>query len=124
MPTRLLRLSRDAEQDILEILAHSEENFGDVARRRYEALLFVAMNDIATDPERLGSWPRPEIADSIRSYHLVQSRNRVPSGIGLVQRPRHFLLYRIAQPERVGVGRVLHERMDVLRHIPEDYGDT
>ena len=36
---RVIRLSPIAETDIVVILAHSEANFGEAARLRYEALL-------------------------------------------------------------------------------------
>jgi toxin ParE1/3/4 len=42
---------------------------------------------------------------------------------GRVRTPRHFLLYRCASPDIVGVGRVLHEAMELSRHIPAVYGD-
>ncbi|RWE18757.1 MAG: type II toxin-antitoxin system RelE/ParE family toxin, partial [Mesorhizobium sp.] len=41
---------------------------------------------------------------------------------GIVQRPRHLLLYWIG-PSLIGVGRVLHDAMELERHLPTNYGD-
>jgi toxin ParE1/3/4 len=38
-----IRLSRSADTDIFEILAWSQDRFGDEARRRYEALVVAAL---------------------------------------------------------------------------------
>lgn len=118
----LVRLSAFAEDDIVAILARTEETFGEAARLRYEALLAVCLRDIAIDPLCLGSAARPEIGKGIRTYHLRHGRTRVPSA-SLVRKPRHFLLYRALTPEIVGVGRVLHDAMDLPQHVPPTYGD-
>jgi toxin ParE1/3/4 len=39
-----------------------------------------------------------------------------------VKRPRHLLLYRILAPELIGIGRILHDAMELERHLPPDYG--
>lgn len=108
-------------RDIDAILAHSHERFGEPARLRYEALLVQAIDDVTDEPERSGARSRPEIADDARTYHLYFSRNRVPAAIGRVQRPRHFLLYRTRAAAQVEIGRVLHDSMDLGRHLPDDY---
>jgi toxin ParE1/3/4 len=117
------RLSLSAETDIIEILAFTELRFGDHAKRRYESLIISAMSDIAVDPERVDSRPRPEIAASIRTYHLRHSRVRARSAAGTVHRPRHIMLYRTVRPDLIGIGRILHDGMDLLRHLPIEFGD-
>jgi toxin ParE1/3/4 len=115
------RLSPQAEQDIEAILVWTHEQFGEKARLRYEALPTRAILDVAESPERAGSHHRPEIAPSARTYHLRHSRDRVRKALGRVQRPRHFLLYRITAAGDIEIGRVLHDGMDLNRHLPEDY---
>lgn len=114
------RISPQAEQDIEAILAWTHEQFGDKARRRYEALLTRAIMDVAESPERAGSHDRPEIAAAARTYHLRHSRDRIKTTPGRVQRPRHFLLYRTTGDGQVEIGRVLHDGMDLKRNLPED----
>ncbi len=113
-----------AERDIRAILAWTHEQFGQQGRLRYEALLVRAILDVAEDPERIGSLARPEILPTVRTYHLRHGRDRVKPAGHRVRSPRHFLLYRIRDDGRVEIGRVLHERMDLARHLPEDYGSA
>jgi toxin ParE1/3/4 len=110
-----------AERDIEEILAWSHEQFGEQARLRYEALLVRAVRDVVEDPNRAGSHTRPEIAAGARTYHVRHSRDRVTRKLGRVSRPRHFLLYRTMSDGQVEIGRVLHESMDLERHLPDEY---
>jgi toxin ParE1/3/4 len=118
----ILRLAPRARMDIAIILARAEENFGVAARQRYEALISASLRAIAADPFQLGSAARPEIGEGVRTYHLRHARARAKAA-GRVRTPRHFLLYRCASPDIVGVGRVLHEAMELSRHIPAVYGD-
>ncbi len=118
---RPYRVSPRAERDIEAILARTHEELGEKARVRYEALLIRAMLDVAESPERAGSQDRREIAASARTYHIRRSRDRVKKSIGKVKRPRHFLLYRTLASGPVEIGRVLHDGMDLKRHLPEEY---
>ncbi len=115
-------ISPAADRDIRSILVGSQERFGTQGRLRYEALLVRAILDIAEDPQRVGSQTRSEIAPAARTYHLWHSRNRVEPASDRVRRPRHFLLYRTLEDGQVEIGRVLHDRMDLVRHLPEGYG--
>jgi toxin ParE1/3/4 len=114
-------ISPAAERDIESILAWTHGQFGASGRLRYEALLVRAILDVADDPERAGSHSRPEIVALARTYHLYHSRNRVEAAAGRVRHPRHLLLYRTCDDGRVEIGRVLHDSMDLSRHLPEQY---
>jgi len=118
-----VRLSATAEDDITRLLAYTEDQFGATARRRYEALLVTGLRDLSLDPLRPGSIARPELGHAVRSYHLRHSRDRARTPDGLVRRPRHLLLYRVTRPDLIGVGRVLHDRMEIEAHLPNRYGD-
>ncbi|MGQ2949820.1 type II toxin-antitoxin system RelE/ParE family toxin [Agrobacterium sp.] len=120
----MYRLSEAAQSDILEILVWTHETFGPAARLRYEKLLVTALRDVALDPLRQGTNTRPELIGNVRSYHLRYSRERARNETGLVRNPRHFLLYRMLKPGLIGVGRILHDSMEVERHLPADYGDN
>lgn len=110
------RLTASAQSDIVDILVWSQERFGEVARKRYEALIVAALRDIATRPDRPGSVERPELGSAVRSWHLRLSRERVSDEIGVVRHPRHFLIYRL-QSDVIVVGRVLHDAMELARHL-------
>jgi toxin ParE1/3/4 len=113
------RLSQAAQGDLLDILAWTDEQFGGVARRRYENLIVTALRDVARHPDRPGSLARPELGARVRSWHLRLSREHVSPGVGVVRRPRHFLVYRL-EPGLVVVGRVLHDAMELARHLDPD----
>ena len=117
-------ISPTAERDMESILAWSEDRFGVQGRLRYEALLVRGILDVAEDPQRPGSHTRSEIAAGARTYHLSHCRLRVTADVGQVRRPRHFLLYRTRDDGQVEIGRVLHERMDLAQHLPDEYGRT
>ena len=117
------RLSEAAQGDVLDILAWTHEQLGEAARRRYESLVVAALRDVASQPDRPGSIARPELGAGVRSWHLRLSRTHVRSGVELVRRPRHFLVYR-TEPSLVVIGRVLHDAMELARHLdPETSWD-
>ncbi len=110
------RLSDAAQADVIDILAWTQAQFGEAARLRYESLIVAALRDVATQPGRAGSIERPEFGAGVRSWHLRLSRDHVATGAGVVRRPRHFLIYRVEPPLLV-VGRVLHDAMELARHL-------
>lgn len=113
-----LRLTAPARRDIAALLDWSAEHFGAAGRRRYEALLEAALRDITADPLRAGSREEPKLAPGLRIYHLRQSRDRAKLREGAVRSPRHILIYRRTSEEIVTVLRVLHDAMDLVRHVP------
>jgi len=113
------RLSAAAQSDIEGILAWSHEQFGAAARKRYEALIAAALRDIAAEPDRPGSIERPELGAAVRSWHLRLSRERARTAAGIVRQPRHFLIYRM-ESGLVAVGRVLHDAMELRRHLDQE----
>ena len=110
------RLSEAAQGDVLSILAWTHEQLGESARLRYEALIVAALRDVAGQPDRAGSVARPELGAGVRSWHLRLSRSHVRPDVEPVRRPRHFLVYR-TEPPLVVIGRVLHDAMELARHL-------
>ena len=86
------RLSAAAQADVVDILAWTHERFGEVARKRYEALLVAALRDISAQPDRPGSIERSELGERVGSWHSRLSRKRARIAVGIVRRPRHFLI--------------------------------
>ena len=118
-----VRLSKQADSDIFDILTRTYAAFGDDAVLRYELLIVTALSDLAVANRRYGAVIRPELGIGVYSYHLRHSRDRARHLSGIVRRPRHFILYRHVLPELIGVGRILHDAMEVDRHLPRSYGD-
>ena len=108
------RLTHAAQADIVSILAWSHERFGEEARKRYETLIAAGIQDAATHGDEVGRALRPELGEGVFSWHLARSRTRTPGG--RVHRPRHFLICR-RDGDIVVVGRVLHDAMELRRHL-------
>jgi len=111
------RLTGPAEHDIAESLDWSETTFGYAARRRYETLIATALSDIALNWRCRGSVARDDLGMGLRVFHLRHRRRRVAKGAGLVRSPRHLLVYRASISDTVIVLRVLHDSMDLARHL-------
>jgi toxin ParE1/3/4 len=114
---RTLRISRRADEDIVAALELSLRRFGGSASRRYEALIVEALNGLCAEPARIGSAPHPELGPGIRAYHLRFSREDARTAEGVVQRPRHIVVYRELDKGVLEVLRVLHDRMAPERHV-------
>ncbi len=108
------RLTHAARADIVTILAWSHDQFGEEARKRYQTLIVTAIQDAASRSDGGGHTPRPELGEGVFSWHLSRSRARAPGG--KVHRPRHFLICR-RDGDTVVIGRVLHDAMDLRRHV-------
>jgi toxin ParE1/3/4 len=113
------RLSQAAQRDVIDILAWTDQQFGEAARLRYESLIVAALRDVASAPERPGSIARPELGAGVRSWHLRLSRGHVGAPVGGVRRPRHFVVYRF-EAGLIVVGRVLQDAMELARHLDAD----
>jgi len=107
-----IRLGRRAEVDFADILRFSRERFGGGQAQTYKALLIAALAALESGPIAPGSATRDEIAPGLRSLHIAR-RGR-PG--------RHFILYRAADGNVVEVLRILHDAMELSRHMPNESG--
>jgi toxin ParE1/3/4 len=113
---RELELAPSAEADLSDVLVRSQADFGNAARLRYEALIERALQDIQVDPTCAGSTDRSELGRGVRTYHLRHCRGRARIAEGSVKDPRHMLVYEF-DDLRVVVLRLLHDSMDLGRHV-------
>ncbi|MCE1118738.1 MULTISPECIES: type II toxin-antitoxin system RelE/ParE family toxin [Pseudomonas] len=111
-----LRISHQAQGDILDILRYTERTFGEGARHRYQQLLQAALNALLEDPERLGSKARSDIFPGLISLHLYHCRSAVASH--RVIKPRHIVLHRLVTNQALEIVRILHNAMEISRHPP------
>jgi toxin ParE1/3/4 len=116
---RQYRISNAARSDIVEILRHSHSQFGEPAKRRYQALLLTTFEDIASLPQRAGSHDREEIAAGLRSYHLNFSRLRARQTDTAVRKPWHIVFYLVASDGAIEIVRLLHDAMEAHMHLVE-----
>jgi toxin ParE1/3/4 len=110
-----VRLGAVAELDFANILKWATENFGARQAAIYRDTLLRAIGELANGPDVAGSKARDEIMSGLRTLHVAR-RGR---------RGRHFLLYRAGEGRIIEIGRILHDQMDLQRHLPfpPDRGD-
>jgi toxin ParE1/3/4 len=115
------RLSSLARSDVAQILTVSAERWGQEGRRRYATLLAAAMRKVAAQPDGAATRDRAELSRGVRSLHLRHAR--VGGDEAKVKQPAHVLFYRVVRPGLVEIVRVLHARMEPIRHLdtkPDD----
>ncbi|MBL9207608.1 MAG: type II toxin-antitoxin system RelE/ParE family toxin [Opitutaceae bacterium] len=113
-----LRYLPAARTDIKDALRWSLVNFGQPALRRYQRLIAVAISEVAANTRLTHSYELPALQPGIRLYHLRHSRRRARVDGQVVRAPRHFLVYTVA-PDEVVIVRLLHERIEISRHLEE-----
>lgn len=108
--TWTVALSSEAERDFVAIMQWTAETFGPRQAETYKAVLLEAITALAGGPDIQGSRERPEIGAGYRTLHV---RRRGKPG-------RHFLLFRQYGARTVLIVRILHDSMELSRHLGED----
>jgi len=104
-----VRLSAAAELDFANTLKWTAENFGARQSRVYRNTLVEAIGELAGGPDVVGSRTRNEIKPGLRTLHVARHGRR----------GSHFLMYRTGPRGTVEIVRILHDRMDIQRHVAE-----
>jgi toxin ParE1/3/4 len=103
-----IRLGAEAERDFSFILEWTKQTFGERQTGIYRSTLLDALASLADGPEVLGSVDRSEIFQGLRTLHVARNRRR----------GRHFIMYRAGVGNVIEVLRILHDAMDLARHVP------
>lgn len=103
-----VRLGAAAELDFANILKWTTASFGARQSRLYRDTLVRAIGELADGPYVVGSKARDEIMRGLRTLHVARHSRR----------GRHFLLYRVAPGGLIEIVRILHDSMDLQRHLP------
>lgn len=111
-----VRLARAAAADIELLLNRSQVEFGSDARERYVRLVSTALGLLGR--RAAGIAPRADLVPDLYTFHLALARRKARLLGPTVSRPRHFLVWRFANEDTVEVVRVLHDAMDLSRHLP------
>ncbi len=110
-----LRLSAQAETDLLKIVGWTVEQFGVSQARLYRRTILATIGELLGDPARIGVRDRSDIVPGLKTMHVAR-RGR---------RGRHFILFRVAVDQGVvEVLRILHDSMDFARHVPARDDDS
>lgn len=109
-----VRLGAVAELDFANILRWTAERFGIRQATLYRDTLRQAIADLLRDgPNVAGSKARNEIMRNLRTLHVARHGRR----------GRHFLAYR-AKGRRIEIIRILHDSVDLVRHLPASEDDA
>ena len=92
-------ISEKAKNDLREIADYTQKRWSDVQAERYIRMLFSEFSSLADKP----------LAGRSYDHCRVGSRGLYCG--------KHVNLYRVLSRSKVRVVRVLHERMDFLRHL-------
>jgi toxin ParE1/3/4 len=106
-----VRLSAAAEADFRQILRWTVERFGSAQARVYADTLSSALKALGAGPDIVGVKERPAIGSNIRTLHVAR--------IG--RKGRHFIMFRVGGSDGknvIDVLRLLHDSMDLERHLP------
>ncbi|MBS4096215.1 MAG: type II toxin-antitoxin system RelE/ParE family toxin [Sulfuricella sp.] len=106
-----VRLTAAAEADFRNILRWTLAQFGDVQASVYAETLSTALKELAVGPSIAGVKERPEIATGIFTLHVARKGRK----------GRHLVMFRIGHYQGrkvIDVLRLLHDSMDLQRHLP------
>jgi toxin ParE1/3/4 len=102
-----VRLASQAELDFSEIITWTLENFGERQAEVYVETLTLAIEALHDGPEQLGAKVRDDIEPGIRILHVARQGRT----------GRHLVVFREAQNQCIDVLRLLHDSMDLARHL-------
>lgn len=107
-----IRLSREAGNDFERILAWTRDRFGEQQLGIYKNVLIEALSALEHGPDVSGSRTRDEILPGLRTLHVARKERA----------GRHFILYRTGEGRVIEVVRILHDAMDLNRHVRREPG--
>ena len=79
------------------------------------------MRQVADEPTGPLTKNRTELRPGMRSFHVRYARRSADAA--KVKRPVHVLYYRVAEQGVIEIARVMHERMDPIRHLDDPLRD-
>ncbi len=106
-----VRLTAAAEADFRDILRWTVEQLGETQARVYAETLSAALEALAAGPTVIGVKARDDIAKGLFALHVARQGRK----------GRHFVMFRIGHDqgrEAIEVLRLLHDAMDLPRHLP------
>jgi toxin ParE1/3/4 len=110
-----VQLSDVAKSDLRRVVDWTADHFGDGQARGYARAFVELLKELATGPDISGCRRRDDIATGLFTVHIARRRRK----------GRHLLMFRISDGERrhIEVLRILHDAMELRRHLPPDADD-
>jgi toxin ParE1/3/4 len=108
-----VRLTAAAEADFEEILRWTVDQFGEAQARIYAGTVSAALDELAAGPSAVGAKKRDDILKGIFTLHVARKGRK----------GRHLVMFRVGRaPDHdvIEILRLLHDAMDLQRHLPPD----
>lgn len=106
-----VRLTATAETDFQKIVQWTHDEFGEAQSLVYAETLSMALQALYEGPSVIGAKPRDDILRGLFSLHVARQGRK----------GRHFVMFRaIPGDDAIEVLRLLHDLMDLPRHIDTD----
>lgn len=106
--TWTVRLVAASEWDYQEVIKRSAQDFGPLQAEVYAQTLALAIDALRKKgPKAIGVKEREEIGPGIFTLHAARSKRKAS----------HFLVFRVLETRTIEILRILHDRMDLARHI-------
>jgi toxin ParE1/3/4 len=105
-----VRFTKTAESDYQSIIIRTLREFGDL-QRIYADTLSAALVALTAGPTTVGAQQRKEIGKGVFTLHVARGAHK----------GRHFVVFRVGSGKHrrhIEVLRLLHDAMDLRRHIP------
>jgi toxin ParE1/3/4 len=102
-----LRIAQSAQHDIAAIRAWTRQQFGARQAQTYARTLSLALQALCDGPEVAGARARDDLAPGVRTLHVARQGRH----------GRHFVVFRVGGRHHIDVLRVLHDSMDLARHL-------
>lgn len=105
-----IRLVAVAERDFQEVIKRSAQDFGPHQAEFYAQTLEVAIDALRKNgPKTIGAKERQEIGPGIYTLHAARQKRKAS----------HFFVFRVLEFQTIEILRILHERMDLARHLSQ-----
>lgn len=102
-----VRLTDQAEQDLVDIVRWTAQNFGARQAGYYAETVTLAIEALNDGPQILGVKARDEIALGVRTLHVARNGRK----------GRHFVVFKVSDVDVLEVLRLLHDSMELARHV-------
>jgi toxin ParE1/3/4 len=112
-PIWSVRLTAAAEGDFRQILTWTSARFGEKQARAYGEALSAALRALTAGPTIAGVRARSDIGKGMYTLHVARQGRK----------GRHFVVFRTGRESShnvIEVLRLLHDSMDLQRHLPSD----
>ena len=104
-----VRLTHTALSDYREILLWTRQHFGERQAVAYADILDDALAELSDGPALAGTKMREDLGRGLFLLHIARNKRR----------GRHFIAFQVQGTSRtISVLRILHDSMDLKRHLP------